>query len=197
MLNGCSLGGQLSYHDVEIKYVGQGTSKVGVATYDQRAYIKNGDKQSNFVGLARGGYGNSFDVTTVSGKSLAEDMTSALENSLSRQGFQVVPVIVSQDSSMKTAVSELSRAGGRRSILLVLNEWKSDTYQNTGLYYDVVLKVLNKSGKVLTEKTIKGKDNLGGSFWNQYSYVKQAVPKAFKEKIESLLNAREVVRALK
>lgn len=47
-------------------------------------------------------------------------------------------------------------------MLIILNEWKADTYMNTSLAYDVQVVVIDASGKVLSRKQITGKDNLGG-----------------------------------
>ena len=49
---------------------------------ERRPYVLSGDKTPNFVGLQRGGFGNPFDVTTASGKSLMDDMAVSLAASL-------------------------------------------------------------------------------------------------------------------
>jgi hypothetical protein len=85
---------------------------------------------------------------------------------------------------------------GKRLLLLTLNEWQSDTYTNTGLSYDVKLEVLDSNGYKLTEKVIKGDDNLGGSAWNPPSHAREVIPKAFKEKLEALLNSEEILKTL-
>ena len=55
---------------------------------------------------------------------------------------------------------------GERAVLLTLREWKSDTYMNTTILYDVTLSVLDRSGQVVGESRLKGEDNLGGDFVN-------------------------------
>jgi hypothetical protein len=84
-----------------------------------------------------------------------------------------------------------------RALLLTLHEWKSDTYMNVGLTYDVTLAVLERAGIVLAERRLSGRDNLGGSFWNPPAHARDAVPRAFKAKIEELLNDAAVVAALR
>lgn len=196
-LYGCAFGNKHAYHDVVVDYRGEGTIKVGIATLDQRVYIMNNDKTSDFVGLQRAGFGNPFDVSTESGRALAEDITTALARSLAKKGFNARPVVVDSSDPADTVISMLATLGVDRSILLVLSEWKTDTYKNTGLLYDVILKILDGSGNILVEKTISGKDNLGGSMWSPPGHAKEAVPESFKKKMEELLNNSEVLSALK
>ena len=196
-LYGCAFGNKHAYHDAAIDYRGEGSAKVGIATFDHRVYVLSNDKDPDFVGLQRAGFGNPYDVTTESGRSLAEDITTSLVNALAKKGFAARPVLVSSTDSIDAAILALTAHGSDRSILLMLSEWKTDTYNRTGLYYDVTLMVLDESGNMLAERSIGGKDNLGGSVWNPPGHAKKAVPLAFKEKMEELLNNNEVLQALK
>ncbi len=74
MLGGCAVGNTYEYRLPRLPLSVQGNSAIGLAVTDQRPYILDGDKDPNFVGLQRGGYGNPFDVTTASGRPMAEDM---------------------------------------------------------------------------------------------------------------------------
>jgi len=40
-------------------------------------------------------------------------------------------------------MNKLKVTGAKRLLLLTINEWRSDTYSNTSLYYDVVLTVMD------------------------------------------------------
>lgn len=51
------------------------------------------------------------------------------------------------------------------------------------------------ASKVLAEKQIQGKDNLGGSAINPPGHAKTAVPAAFTQKLETLLNSPEIQNA--
>ena len=97
--------------------------------------------------------------------------------------------------SIDSVMEKLKANNGENLILLTLNEWKSDAYMNASLYYDVNLKIFDRTGNVLAESDIKGTDNLGGSF-NIVKYSKIVVPQTFKKKIEELLNNPDVVKAL-
>lgn len=47
------------------------TYATAVAVQDRRPYVLDGDKDADFVGIQRGGFGNPFDVITTSGRPLA------------------------------------------------------------------------------------------------------------------------------
>jgi hypothetical protein len=196
VLSGCAFGNRHAYHSVLATPALSGTAQVGIATHDQRPYVLSRNKDPQFVGLSRGGYGNPFDVRTADDAPLADGITQALTNSLRARGFRPVAVIVAASMSPSQVQERLAQAGGDRAVLLTLREWKSDTYVGTGLIYDVTLSVVDSSGRVLGEKTLNGRDDLGGNFWDPPGHAREAVPRAFKGKLEDLLNDAAVTAAL-
>jgi hypothetical protein len=73
-LSGCAVGNQHQYAGVAPDLTLKATHSVAVVVVDRRPYVVSGDKDPDFVGLQRGGFGNPFDVTTASGKALASDI---------------------------------------------------------------------------------------------------------------------------
>jgi hypothetical protein len=197
LLASCAFGNQHSYHDTIADIGTSGNITVSVATYDQRPYVLSGQSLPNYVGLQRGGYGNTFNVTTASSKTLAEDMTTSICNSLAARGFKTVAVIIPHSDSKDRVMEKMREQQSKRLLLLSLNEWQSDTYSSTGLVYDVRLEVFDAAGNKLAEKELKGFDHLGDDFWNPPKLAREAVPKAFKEKIEALLNNEDVLKSLR
>ncbi len=195
-VGGCAFGNRHAYHTVLATPTASGSAQLGVATHDQRPYVLSGNKQPQFVGLSRGGYGNPFDIRTADDAPLADGITQALTNSLRARGFRPVPVIVAASMSPAQVQERLAQAGGDRALLLPLSEWKSDTYMGTGLFYDVTLSVLDPSGRAVAEKRLSGKDDLGANAWDPPAHAREAVPLAFKGKLEELLNDAAVTAAL-
>ena len=195
-LAGCAFGNKHAYHNIDANIAAAGTTKIAVATHDQRNYVKNGDKQPDFVGLQRGGFGNPFDITTVSGNALAQDFTEAVCRSLASKGFHTTPVIVNFSETSYTVKADLKKTGANRLILITLSEWKSDTYNITALIYNVSLDVFDENGNTIAKNSITGSDDLGGSVMNPPGHAKKVVPAAFKEKIESLLNFGDISEAI-
>lgn len=194
-LYGCAVGNTHTYDTARPEVIASSGSKLTVGVQDQRPYVVNGSKSPNFVGLSRGGFGNPFDVTTTSGKPLADDFSKAIQNALQTKGVDVSVVSISAGGADQTVVKRLVTSGNR-AILLVLREWKSDTYSNTALYYDVSATVFDAEGRPLSSKEIKGSDNLGGSAMNPPGFAKEAVPKAFQKKLEQLFSSPEIAKYL-
>jgi hypothetical protein len=197
LAQGCAVGVRIPYENVMLDVKASGAdTKIGVVALDLRPYILSGEKSPEYVGTCRGGYGNPFNVSTQSGKPLAEVMADAISSGLRRKGFEIVPVQVSRDPQSGDAECKFVASPGKRIVMLVVTLWKSDTFQNTALIYDASLKVLDQAGGLVAESSVSGKDNLGGSAWNPPAAARRAVPEAFKKKIEELLNHPDVVNAL-
>ncbi|MDK9707200.1 MAG: SHOCT domain-containing protein [Desulforhopalus sp.] len=193
-IQGCA--NQFSYSNTNVSFAATGSGKLAIATHDQRPYIVSGKKSPDFIGLVRGGYGNPFDVTTASGKSLSEEITGALAASFQKSGFTTVPVAISHSENDKAIKDKILAAKSDKAVLFVVKEWKSDTLVNTALLFDLSLQVLDGSANIIVERQIGGNDDLGGSTFNVYKHSHTAVPKAFQAKLEEIINSPEIQMAL-
>jgi hypothetical protein len=194
-LGACAIGNQHDYKSAVPNIGMQVAGATAVAAQDRRSYVLSAEKTENFVGLSRGGYGNPFDVTTLSGNPLAIDFRDTVIAALRSKGVNAEAVALQPShSDPRQALLSL---GKDRSLLFIISEWKSDTYMNTALIYDVRLTVLDKTGRLLAESVVSGRDDLGGDFINPPAHAKQVIPAAFKSKLETLLNDSKVVAALK
>jgi hypothetical protein len=191
---GCA--NQFSYSNAKVSFAATGSGKLAIATQDQRPYIVNGKKSPDFIGLVRGGYGNPFDVTTASGKSLSDEITGTLAASFQKSGFTTVPLAVSHSENDKAIKDKIVAAQSDKAVLFVVKEWKSDTLVNTALLFDLSLQVLDGSANIIVERQIGGNDDLGGSAFNTYKHSHTEVPKAFQAKLEEIINSPEIQRAL-
>lgn len=194
--SGCAARNRHRYHDVIAPLQVAGAGRVAVGVHDRRPYVLSGRKRPDFVGLQRGGYGNPFNVATVSGESLAHDMGDSIVRSLAARGFQATAVELSPHDDPSSIVTRLAATQAERAVLLVIREWKADSMVNTALHYDVSLHILDREGRVLAEKNAIGKDKLGGSFWNPPVHARAAVPAAFGQKLGELMNDSAVAAAL-
>jgi hypothetical protein len=192
---GCAVGNKHQYAGVAPNLTVETSRTTAVAVQDRRPYVLDGDKDPKFVGIQRGGFGNPFDVTTESGRPLANDMCQAIVAALKKRNVAATPVDVLPKATDDEAKQVLLTASADRQILIRLIEWKSDTYQNTALIYDVRLSVFDAGGKLLVENARQGRDDLGGGFIAP-SHAKEAVPEAFRRIFEELLNEPKVLAAL-
>lgn len=195
LASGCAVGNRYAYHSVVASPKLSGTGAVSIGTHDQREDVLSGKKSPEFVGVQRGGFGNPFDVKTGDARPLADAMTSAIVSTLARKGFRTRPISVAHGVPPAEARQRLLAVGTDRALLLTLREWKSDTAVRVGLSYDVSLSVLDRTGAVLAEKRVEGRDNLGGVMVP--SQAEEAVSQAFKTKLELLLDDPAVTAALR
>lgn len=193
---GCAINNQYAYDQARPGLVAAGTQSVAVATVDRRPYVINGDKAPDFVGLQRGGYGNPFDVTTTSGKALADDLTTSVAGSLDTQGYDVQTVSTSAGATDDDTIEALKGTGAAKLVFLTLNELKSDTMVNVRYLYDLTLQVRDGNGDLLAETTAKGDEKLGGSVINPVKVANEKVPEAARTTLESLFNSPAIVKAL-
>lgn len=206
LLISCAAGHKIKYDDVIATITASGNITIAVTTHDQRQYILSGQSNPDYVGLNRGGASlvpfKPNSVSTESGKPLAEDMTTTICTSLSAKGFKAVAINVTPFEVRDKILAKMKEVKGDRLILLTLYEWQSDTYMNTGLFYNMKLEVFDTIGNKLTEKIMKGEDNISrddGLFSTSLPIenMKKIIPKAFKDKIEVLLNNKDVADTLK
>jgi len=169
---------------------------VVVSVHDQRRYVVDGEKTPDFVGLSRGGFGNSFDVTTVSERPLAADVAERIARALTIAGYRATVIQANPKMMSARLLDAMAKSGAPRLVLVQIEEWKSDTYNSTTLAYDVTVRVFDRNKTLLGIATINGRDDLGGSFMNPPAHAKEAVPPAYKSKLEQLLNDPKIVRAL-
>jgi hypothetical protein len=193
--SGCAVGNKHQYADATPNLQIENGHATAVSVQDRRPYVLDGDKDPDFVGVQRGGFGNPFDVTTASGKPLAADMSEAVVAALKKKNLTAAAVSVSPDASDAAIKEIIVSASAERLLIIKLLEWKSDTYQNTALIYHVELSILDSEGQLLAEKTAQGRDDLGGAFIAP-AHAKSAVPVAFRRIFEGLLNDPKVRAAL-
>ena len=194
-LGGCAFGNSHPYDLGDANFDLETERTVAVTVVDHRPYIVAGDKQPNFVGLMRGGFGNPFDVTTSSDRPLAQDMTISIVDSMKKKDVNAVVVVVPPSASEATARRKLLAVDADRYVLLVLQEWKSDTYIRTALIYNLSLEVLAFSGAQLADLSLRGKDNLGAGLVPADARID--VETAVRQKLEAAFNDPEIVAALK
>ncbi|MGH8602580.1 MAG: hypothetical protein ACREXR_07315 [Gammaproteobacteria bacterium] len=186
VLVGCAFGRKQDYLQAHPVLELTQEAPLAVGVQDRRPYILDHDKDEDFVGLQRGGYGNPFDVGTQSKQALAEDMAKVLTVALGRSGAMVTPVKLSPSLSKAEAIGALQSTNAEKSLLLLLYEWKSDTYNGTEIIYELEMEAIDKQGKVLARKRAQGIDQLGAAFWDPQGHAQEAVPAAFQRKLEDL-----------
>lgn len=186
LAQGCAVGQKVNYGEAALFSLNVAAGDIAVGVQDRRPYVASRDKGPDFVGLSRGGFGNPFDVTTTSGKPLADEMAAVIAQSLGQRGARASVVHVPILDTQEEARQRLMRAGAPRGLHIVIAEWKSDSYAGTGLAYDLLAIGYGAQGRKVGEHRIAGDDDLGGSMGIQSA--KGMLPAEMAKRIEQLLN---------
>jgi len=197
LLTGCAIGNKHNYHDTNATTTTNTDKSVAVSSLDRRSYVVSGKSSPDFVGMQRGGFGNPFDVLTVSGKPLSSEFNEAFKSALARNGVNVIAIDTQAATDNRGAITSLVASHRDRLLLLNINEWISDTFQNTSLSYSLKLSVMDNNGKEIAAKSLKRELNLGGSAFNPPGHAKEVIPGSFRSVVEQLLNSPEIANALK
>ena len=165
MLAGCAGGRTAGYSEaaVNIPMVAGSNVALTLAVQDRRPYVVSGNKPEKFVGLQRGGFGNSSDVNTTSGAAVASDLRDSIAKGFTAKGYSVTPVTVAPGDDRDTLKRKLAEPRAKRAALIILNELKSDSYMNSSVAYSMTLTVLDERGGVMASNSVKGQDNVSGS----------------------------------
>ena len=194
LLGGCAAGGTYNYAEVPVAMQGVATTgTIAIAVHDTRPYVVSGGKKPAFVGLARGGYGNPFDVNTESGGPLAIEMRDALARALKARGATVMPVAVTFTDTNTAVRAKLLETRAQRQVLVTLREWKTDTMMSTDLHYDTTIAVFDQSGNQLAHHSLKGKDELGSLGLSP----KEGISRATARKLDAMFDDSRIAGALK
>jgi len=118
-----------------------------IAVADLRPCVKNGEKPPSYLGRFRGGFGNPWDVNTEGTVALEQLFRVSLMADLEAMGFKA------------------HEATAPRTIRVEILDYDVDGMLNGQFQYDIKTRVLDASGKVLFENTIKETRYISGSFW--------------------------------
>lgn len=158
-----------------------GTRKVTITVRDKREYVISGKTNPNYVGYVRPRYWRpTEDMTTPDKLPLSDVLTSCISLSLKDAGFEVNDLSTKPD----------------RYLEMIINEWMSEAMYNVGFLYNLVLRVTDKNGTLLSSHAISGLDDLGSAKGMLWIQSKLLVPDAAKKRLGELFNNPEIKKAL-
>ena len=191
----CAYGRRYAYH-LANPTVEQGRAmSIALAVQDQRGSVNAGGP-TDFVGVSRGSFGNSFDVTTASGQPLAADFAVSIQRGLESAGYRVTPVRVMDRARTEVVARTLAKTNAERLLAVTIDVWHSDTLNRSWLHYGVRLQVFDDGGHELGRAGVSGSDVIGSAFQDRDNLAELAMPRACAQKLERLLNDPAIKRAL-
>jgi len=196
-LGGCAAGNKHAYTGATPALAVSGTRVAVVAVRDARAYVLSGRWAPDYAGLTRGGFGNPTDILTESGNPLAADFGTTIAAALRARGFKATVLAGAVPGSAEGIAVALKKAGAERLVVVLIEEWQSDTLINTTLVYGLDLQVYDGAGKVLGATRLTGREDLGGDAADPPGHARTAVPAAYRRVLEQLFSAPPIVNSLK
>jgi len=163
LVNGCAVGNKYDYRVADMALPVKGQSSVGLMIADKRPYVLSGNKDPSFVGLQRGGFGNPFDVTTMTGAPLASDIAEAVAAGLRERGYTVRVIGYVSGDAGDMLVSAAKKDGLSKTIAVTIREWKTDIYMKMTLHYDLEAVVYGADGSILGRNRMAAIEEVGGS----------------------------------
>ncbi len=164
-LGGCVAGQviKLDYQpDTTLKI--QSPQTVAVEVRDNRPFVLTGAKNKTFLGIYRAGFGNTWDVTTESGRPLASDMTRDLHADLTALGFKVADSL-----------------NAPRKLRVTINDWNFDAYINGRFWYEIQVWTLDEQDNVLHRHTLKDNSVIEGSgLMGAQASFPQEIPRQYR-----------------
>ena len=138
-----------------------------------------------------------YDIGTLSQKPLSDDFTYCISEALNDAGFSIINNFNQAQAKLSYIKAETTSSEVDKIIYLAINEWITDTYDATGLYYNVNIKIFDGKNVLLLTKDIKGEDNLGGSGGMTTRFIYESVPAATENILSKMLNATDIQAALR
>ena len=196
---GCS-GLVFNLATVALSLAASGASAIAVAVLDKREQVRSGAKRPCFVGTARGGFGNPFNVNIKRYAPLAHVTADVVAKGLATKGFKASAVKLDHTADDAAALAAARATGAAKILFVDIHKWQTDTYMQVGMHYLLIARVTDTAGNLLAQSRVTGaddgKDNLKGSAMNPGGYAQKVVPKAFRDQLERLLNDPAIVQAL-
>jgi hypothetical protein len=191
LLTGCVAGNThtFNYVPTERSEIGKGRVVLLYAVDDQRPYIVANEEPPSFVGEQRNGYGMPFNVSTTGKRPFAEVVQETVQRDLEASGFRVTP----SSEKGSDVTSTLRAANATRALMIIMREFKSDTYNNINVDYDFEAIVYGADGKELARNKVAGEDVLPGSLMNPPKAAKQKVPAYFYDRIHMLVAGNQKI----
>lgn len=170
-------------------------NKLNILVSDERPYVLSGDKSQEWIGLQRSGFGIPYGVHTSSGKTLAEDIAASISKSFQANNVATQSTIVPLKSDPKAAINSLP--AGSKSLIVQIQDWKSDTLTDISFNYKLLAQVINAKGVVVATDSISGGEKLEGSAWNPIGESERKVFAKTKALLQELLAKPGIVKALR
>ncbi len=149
-------GAAYDYAALELELVAPAGPGIAASVIDRRPYVLEGDESPRFVGTGPGRYHNTVDVSTLSGRPLAELVTEAVARALERRGIAASAVPLEDGTERGQALAALRETGAGRLLLVEIGEWQTNSQIRVAARWQLEATVYDGAGEVLGRRTRQG-----------------------------------------
>lgn len=154
-------GASYDYAALELELVAPAGPGVAASVIDRRPYVLDGDESPRFVGTGPGRYHNTVDVSTLSGRPLAELVTEAIARALERRGIAASAVPLDDGTPPSEVLAALRDTGAERLLVVEIGEWQTNTQIRVAGRWQLEATVFDGAGEVLGRRTRQGAETIG------------------------------------
>ena len=176
LLEGCVAG-----QSIELPYRAEAVGSeqgvgVVVEVEDHRPFILDGDKEPDYIGHYRAGFGNPWDVTTESGDSLADIMRQDLIEELEALGFGT------------------GAASPDRSLTVAIKDWNFNAYVNGSFWYKLDVAVADATGEQLALSVVEDEVSIEGSVWTgAKGAMEEEIPRLYGLMLKAIIRENDEI----
>ena len=160
-LSGCAMGHTTNFQGTSNFKLGYQMPPISLGVVDKRPYVLDGNKTPTYSGTQRSIGGVPWDVNTASGNPLAQDLQGLIGTTLVKNGYNVENSNIFPMTTTEIEAAKILSQGGTKSVLLLLNEWRTHVYFNPIFEYDLKMSVIDTEGKIISSSFEKGTIEFG------------------------------------
>jgi len=191
----CSPSGTYELAPVTLSLTATSQQTVAAAVIDQRPYVLNGDRSPSFLGTERGNWGGEKEISTESGRDLADDVNDAVVRALTNRGIAASALQPLKRGGEPETLAAFQAQGADRLLVVDIQDWRTDVYTRIKLSWRLEALVYDRSGNVLARTSSQGANPVAGTdLTAQYAAITTA---ELSSKLSNLLNERVITEALR
>lgn len=196
LLTNCAVNRQVKYDGLKMNLSEIKTKSISLALLDQREAVIDGSRKPDFVGYMRSNVGIAFPIGTESKNNFMSDLSSDIENSLSRFGVNVNNIVTSHTEKESEVKSKLLSTDDNKKIFFVFDELHTDGMAIQVLHYKINVFVYDKNNELLKYKVFDDTRKLGGNVAFGAGPYKRYMPEAIVKLFEEILNNEEILNSI-
>lgn len=191
----CLPGGSYELAPVSLSLTATSQQTVVAAVIDTRPYVLSGEHSRSFMGTERANWGGEKEMSTQSGRDLADELNDAVVQALVNRGVAASALQPVKGVAATDPLSAFQAQGADRLLVVELQDWRTDIYTRVKLSWRLEAIVYDRSGAVLARTNSQGTSPVARTDLKA-DYSNIAVEE-LSAKLSNLLNERVITDALR